>query len=120
MGVGHWIGKKLGISRDLTKAEIKEMLQTIRTSVASIEEMYKKRGKEWGDHYIQVKRELELLMSTISKQDRIKLKSLQDLWYKNLIKYVYEDASLRQVIDFKALPSIKEEIDRLLREDFSI
>ena len=118
MGFGHWLGKKLGLSRDLTKAEIRELLQTIKTRLDSMENLSKKRGEEWGKPYIEARRELELLMSTVSKLDRIKLKHLQDLWYKKLIRYGYEDASLRQLIDFTVIPSMKEEIDRLQRVSF--
>ena len=81
MGVGHWIGKKLGISRDSTQAEIMASLEKIKNLLED--------GK-----LAEPGRELNWRLNTIRKQDKIKLRSLVELWYKKLIRYAKKDKKL--------------------------
>ena len=133
MGLGHWIGKRLGISRDLTKTEIRNLLGEIKRAMELLAELKAKNVSYYGKPLYDIPNEkygvpfygalekLGMLTSTTSRQDRAKLRKLKELLTTGFAPFEYNPSTSNvgnRIIQFQQIPLIKAEIDRLLKEEF--
>jgi len=129
LGAGHNLGKKLGISRDLTTEEIKQLLNKVLASMKQIDELVSKFNREHPIRTSEIFREcrvhilscafaalhqVTLIEENTPQNVHPKIKILKDLIDK-LIKLIDKIST-----GFMSSPTdnIKQETNRLLSQVF--